>query len=133
MELDGQEAEKAAAGVLVKLKSWSWEQWATQVEWYLSYLERLMWPTLFVGIRCCNSLIMIFVLLILNAICGGNRFGLPRAMSTLSFIYLVEYLECILLAITVCVGGMVRLSGVESAMHMTRQEFHSRNVCHVVA
>ena len=53
VELDGQEAEKAAAGVLVKQKSWSWEQWATKVEWYLSYLERLMWPTLFVRTPRC--------------------------------------------------------------------------------
>eukprot|EP00271_Cylindrocystis_brebissonii_P001315 TRINITY_DN11603_c0_g1_i1.p1 TRINITY_DN11603_c0_g1~~TRINITY_DN11603_c0_g1_i1.p1 ORF type:complete len:394 (-),score=82.71 TRINITY_DN11603_c0_g1_i1:757-1938(-) len=48
VELDGVEAEKAAAGVLVKLKSWSWEEWAKKVGWYLSYLERLMWPTLFI-------------------------------------------------------------------------------------
>lgn len=48
LELDGQEAEKAAAGVLVKNLDLTWQQWAEKVTWYLSYLERLMWPTLFI-------------------------------------------------------------------------------------
>eukprot|EP00897_Mesotaenium_endlicherianum_P007066 jgi/Mesen1/6388/ME000329S05560 len=57
LELDGSEAEKMAAGVLVKKNSWTWEQWAEKVTWYLSYLERLIWPTLFVSIfSICQQL-----------------------------------------------------------------------------
>eukprot|EP00897_Mesotaenium_endlicherianum_P002921 jgi/Mesen1/2657/ME000167S01801 len=46
LELEGKEAEKEAAGVLVKQLGLSWDQWADRVSRYLSYLERVLWPTL---------------------------------------------------------------------------------------
>lgn len=49
VELDNLEAEKHAAGVLVKQQNLTWDQWAERVTWYLTYLERLLWPSLFIA------------------------------------------------------------------------------------
>lgn len=48
LELDGEEAESAAAGVLVERNQWTWQQWAERVTWYLAYVEKLFWPSRFI-------------------------------------------------------------------------------------
>lgn len=48
LEIDGDEAERQAAGVLVRLKGWTWDEWAAKAQWYLSHLEALLWPGLFI-------------------------------------------------------------------------------------
>ena len=50
MELDGVEAEAAAAGVLVEREGLTWQQWADKVTWYLGYVERLFWPARIVSV-----------------------------------------------------------------------------------
>ncbi|CAI7897406.1 unnamed protein product, partial [Closterium sp. NIES-53] len=49
MEVDGVEAEVAAAGVLVERNGWTWQQWADKVAWYLGHIEKLFWPSRFVS------------------------------------------------------------------------------------
>ncbi|GJP32371.1 hypothetical protein CLOM_g17536 [Closterium sp. NIES-68] len=48
MEVDGVEAEAAAAGVLVERNNWTWQQWADKVTWYLAHIEKLFWPSRFI-------------------------------------------------------------------------------------
>lgn len=48
MELDGRDAETRAAASAREREGLSWEQWAKRASKYLSALENLMWPELFI-------------------------------------------------------------------------------------
>lgn len=48
MELDGHDAETRAAASAREREDLSWEQWAKRASKYLSALENLMWPELFI-------------------------------------------------------------------------------------
>lgn len=48
LELDAVDAETYAAASARKRNNNSWEEWARHAEHYLKYLERLVWPKLFV-------------------------------------------------------------------------------------
>ena len=58
MELDGVEAEAAAAGVLVEKQGLTWQQWADKVTWYLGYVESLFWPARIVSVSCVRANLM---------------------------------------------------------------------------
>ncbi len=48
LELDGHDAESRAAASVREREDLSWEQWAKRASKYLSALENLMWPELFI-------------------------------------------------------------------------------------
>ena len=48
IEIDGHDAESEAADSARKREDLSWEKWAARVSRYLSALENLIWPELFV-------------------------------------------------------------------------------------
>lgn len=48
IEIDGEDAEHRAAASVKERKDLSWEQWAKRVNRYLTVMENLFWPELFI-------------------------------------------------------------------------------------